>query len=219
MSVIPRENGVRTRRAAIVNHPAVLKIVRVANLLRVVFLVRRGPLGPRRSSQHCSCNPECRQQQGTKTSKSPRVSWKHPNVGARQREIANGRNRFLRLLRFPANICGSCGFLRKSADSQILDLQSEPKISENLHKNLRKCAFQVRFLPFAVSLLARPENVYQSCWCAKIASFEDLQNLLAISKPIGLSSPLRLKLQSRSRTRLRIAASIAFSFRACFKGV
>ena len=34
-----------------------------------------------------------------------------------------------------------------------------------------------------------------------------------------LSGPLRLRLQSRSRTRLRIAASIAFSFRACFKGV
>ena len=31
------------------------------------------------------------------------------------------------------------------------DLQGEPKISENL----RKCAFRVRFLPFAVSLLAR----------------------------------------------------------------
>ena len=40
-----QENGVRTRRAAIVNHPAVLKIVRVVNLLRVLFLVRRGPLG------------------------------------------------------------------------------------------------------------------------------------------------------------------------------
>ena len=37
--------GVRTRCAAIVNHPAVLKILRVVNLLRVVFLVRRGPLG------------------------------------------------------------------------------------------------------------------------------------------------------------------------------
>ena len=33
-----------------------------------------------------------------------------------------------------------------------------------------------------------------------------------------LSGPLRLRLQSRSRTRLRIAASIAFWFRACFKG-
>ena len=35
----------RTRCAAIVNHPAVLKILRVVNSLRVVFLVRRGPLG------------------------------------------------------------------------------------------------------------------------------------------------------------------------------
>ena len=38
-------NGVRTRCAAIVNHPAVLKILGVVNLLRGVFLVRRGPLG------------------------------------------------------------------------------------------------------------------------------------------------------------------------------
>ena len=40
-----QENGVRTRRAAIVNHPAILKVLRVVNLLRIVFLVRRGPLG------------------------------------------------------------------------------------------------------------------------------------------------------------------------------
>ena len=50
-----------------------------------------------------------------------------------------------------------CGFLRKSATPKSLDLQSEPKISE-ICKNLRKCAFQVRFLPFAVSLLARPDR-------------------------------------------------------------
>ena len=42
-----QESGVRTRCAAIVNHPAVLKIVRVVNLLRVLFLVRPGPLGVR----------------------------------------------------------------------------------------------------------------------------------------------------------------------------
>ena len=40
-----QEDGVRTRCAAIVNQPAVLKILRVVNLLRVVFFVRRGPLG------------------------------------------------------------------------------------------------------------------------------------------------------------------------------
>ena len=59
-----------------------------------------------------------------------------------------------------AKICGflresavSCGFLCQSATPKSLDLQSEPKISENL----QKCAFRVRFLPFAVSLLAHPE--------------------------------------------------------------
>ena len=36
-----QENGVRTRCAAIVNHRAILKILRVV----IVFLVRRGPLG------------------------------------------------------------------------------------------------------------------------------------------------------------------------------
>ena len=40
-----QENGVRTSCAAIVHHPAVLKRLRVVDLLRVVFLVRRGPLG------------------------------------------------------------------------------------------------------------------------------------------------------------------------------
>ena len=40
-----QENGVCTRCAAIVNHRAMVKILRVVNLLRVVFLVRRGPLG------------------------------------------------------------------------------------------------------------------------------------------------------------------------------
>ena len=47
-----QETGVRTRRAAIVNHPAVLKILRVVNLLRVVLLVRQGPLGIRRFSEN-----------------------------------------------------------------------------------------------------------------------------------------------------------------------
>ena len=40
-----QENRVRTSSAAVVNHPAVLKILRVVNLLRVVFLVRQGPWG------------------------------------------------------------------------------------------------------------------------------------------------------------------------------
>ena len=40
-----QENDVCTSCAAIVNHPAVLKILRVVDSLRVVFLVRRVPLG------------------------------------------------------------------------------------------------------------------------------------------------------------------------------
>ena len=40
-----QENDVRRRCAAIVNHRAIVKMLRVVNLLCVVFLVRRGPLG------------------------------------------------------------------------------------------------------------------------------------------------------------------------------
>ena len=40
-----QENGVRTRCAAIVNHRVLVRMLRVVNLLRVVFSVRRGPLG------------------------------------------------------------------------------------------------------------------------------------------------------------------------------
>ena len=40
-----RENGVCTRCAATANHRAIVKILRVVNLLRVVFLVRPGPWG------------------------------------------------------------------------------------------------------------------------------------------------------------------------------
>ena len=40
-----QDNGVRTRCAAIVNHPAVLKILRVVNLLRVVIFSTAGSFG------------------------------------------------------------------------------------------------------------------------------------------------------------------------------
>ena len=42
-------------------------------------------------------------------------------------------------LRFPVKICGSCGFLRKSATPKSLDLGFRPKISENLQKSAKMC--------------------------------------------------------------------------------
>ena len=55
--------------------------------------------------------------------------------------LFSGRNRFLQK---SAVFCGflrksavSCGFLRKSATPKSLDLQSEPKISENLQKSAK----------------------------------------------------------------------------------
>ena len=46
-----------------------------------------------------------------------------------------------------------------------------------------------------------------------------VRNARKVGFKCWLSGPLRLRLQSWSRTRLRIAVSIAFLFRACFKGV
>ena len=51
-----QENGVCTRCAAIVNHRALVKILRVVNLLRVVFLVRRGPLQGGGGGHNVSCD-------------------------------------------------------------------------------------------------------------------------------------------------------------------
>ena len=70
-----------------------------------------------------------------------------------------GRNWFLQK---SAVFCGflrksavSRGFLRKSATPQI---PCNHRASRKAAKNLRKCAFRVQFLPFAVSLLARPDS-------------------------------------------------------------
>ena len=61
-----------------------------------------------------------------------------PSVGARQKGDSKWEKpvsaKICGFLRLPAKICGSCGFLRKSATPKSLDLQSELKISENLRK-------------------------------------------------------------------------------------
>ena len=60
-----------------------------------------------------------------------------------------------------------CGFLRFPAAFCANLRLPNPWIyrasrkSAKIRKNLRKCAFRVRFLPFAVSLLARPEKQNQ----------------------------------------------------------
>ena len=73
-----------------------------------------------------------------------------------------GETGFCKNLRFSAV---PCGFLRKSATPKSLIYRASRK-SAKICKNLRKCAFRVRFLPFAVSLLARPdlgENYGRGC--------------------------------------------------------
>ena len=55
-------------------------------------------------------------------------------------------------LRFPAVFCANLRL------PNLLIYRASRK-SAKICKNLRKCAFRVRFLPFAVSLLARPETM------------------------------------------------------------
>ena len=89
-------------------------------------------------------------------------------LGARQKETANGRNRFLQKsaavfcgflqnLRFPAIFCANLRL------PNPLIYRASRK-SAKICKNLRKCAFRVRFLPFAVSLVARPDNQFWTLW-------------------------------------------------------
>ena len=62
MSAKTKENGVRTRCAAIANHSAIVNSLCVVNLLRVVFLVRRGPLvliAKANGSEHFVLAAEC----------------------------------------------------------------------------------------------------------------------------------------------------------------
>ena len=58
-------------------------------------------------------------------------------------------------LRFPAVFCANLRL------PNPLIYRASRK-SAKICKNLRKCAFRVRFLPFAVSLLARPDKVFRS---------------------------------------------------------
>ena len=71
-------------------------------------------------------------------------------------------------LRFPAKICGfSAVFCANLRLPNPLIYRASRK-SAKICKNQRKCAFRVRFLPFAVSLLARPENLL-----ADLSTFRD----------------------------------------------
>ena len=77
------------------------------------------------------------------------------SIGARQKGDSKWEKpvsaKICGFLRFPAKICGFLRFSVQICDSQI------PWFTERA-ENLRKCAFRVRFLPFAVSLLARPDS-------------------------------------------------------------
>ena len=95
------------------------------------------------------------------------VSRGVPNFSAPKRETANGRNRFLQKsavscenLRFPAVFCANL----RLPNPLIYRARRE---SAKICKNLRNCAFRVWFLPFAVSLLARPDENQdgdRNCW-------------------------------------------------------
>ena len=78
------------------------------------------------------------------------------NLGARQKGDSKWEKpvsaKICGFLRLPAKICG---FLRKSAPPKSLDLQSEPKISENLQKSAKMC-FPGLVSPFCCLLFGAP---------------------------------------------------------------
>ena len=85
-----QENGVRTRRAAIVNHRAIVNILRVVNLLCVVFLVQRGCLG--KGAARCTS--------GGRTLRGSilGIFWKSPSKNTFQEPLLKRANPSLRTL-------------------------------------------------------------------------------------------------------------------------
>ena len=84
------------------------------------------------------------------------------NLGARQKGDSKWEKpvsaKICGFLRFPVKICGFLRFSAQICASQIPWFTERAEKSAKISKNLRKCAFWVRFLLFAVSLLARPEH-------------------------------------------------------------
>ena len=73
-----------------------------------------------------------------------------------------GETGFCKNLRFPSVSCENLRFPAVFCANLRLPnplIYKASRKSAKICKNLRKCAFRVRFLPFAVSLLARPENL------------------------------------------------------------
>ena len=143
--------------------------------------------------------------------------------GSRIRPTKNSKNAFRPVLvqkfTFPAKLSVCAPYLPRGPSWRL------PR-----HLSLPTSQFTVCTSRLArLRLLSIPEGLpKRSPWTATAKPFSVLgcpkaalsahQQIIA-GMPSLLSGPLRLRRQSRSRTRLRIAASIAFSFRACFKEV
>ena len=102
-----------------------------------------------------------------KSFKSPvRITAPKNNSKTISRSAPKGRQQmgetgFCKNLRFSAVSCENLRFPAVFCANLRLPnplIYRASRKSAKICKNLRKCAFRVRFLPFAVSLLARPEN-------------------------------------------------------------
>ena len=81
-------------------------------------------------------------------------------------------------LRFPAVFCAN---LRLPSPLIYRASRKSAKIC----KNLRKCPFRVRFLPFAVSLLARPDKKWVSTPCLRTLTLNHRTKDATESKAVG----------------------------------
>ena len=94
------------------------------------------------------------------------VKWSQ-NFSRKIRSAPKGRQQmgetgFCKNLRFSAVSCENLRFPAVFCENVRLPnplIYRASRKSAKICKNLRKCAFRVRFLPFAVSLLARPEKL------------------------------------------------------------
>ena len=92
-------------------------------------------------------------------------SFKKGNRSAPKGRQQMGETGFCKNLRFSAVSCENLRFSAVFCANLRLPnplIYRASRKSAKICKNLRKCAFRVRFLPFAVSLLARPEARLQT---------------------------------------------------------
>ena len=103
---------------------------------------------------------EARITETTEMTKTTRIWGAKPSRSAPKGRQQMGETGFCKNLRFSAVSCENLRFPAVFCANLRLPnplIYRASRKSAKICQNLRKCAFRVRFLPFAVSLLARPD--------------------------------------------------------------